>query len=171
MRFAASERLGFWLSAGTAGREPARNDLLQGEDDVAQPVDLEAVRPERLLDLELGADWRSARFDLSAVLYAMEFEDEIAATGEQSDLGYAIRRNLPYVMDHVARRSLLRVHGGFRWKFDRRIFAQFFSHAIFQFFEKAIMNSTLDQHVVGSDAGLSGIKKLAPNNSLGRDVE
>ncbi len=32
---------------------------------------------------------------------------------------------LPYVMDHVARRSLLRVHGGFRWNFDRRIFAQF----------------------------------------------
>jgi pimeloyl-ACP methyl ester carboxylesterase len=32
---------------------------------------------------------------------------------------------LPYVMDHVARRSLGRVDEGFRWKFDRRIFAQF----------------------------------------------
>lgn len=95
VRFAASERLDLWLSAGTAGREPARNDLLQGEDDLTQPVDLEAVRPEQLFDLELGADWHDARFDFSAVLYAMEFEDEIAATGEQSDLGYAIRRNLP----------------------------------------------------------------------------
>ena len=63
MRFAASERLDLWLSAGTAGREPARNDLLQGEDDVTQPVDLEAVQPEQLLDLELGADWHGARFD------------------------------------------------------------------------------------------------------------
>lgn len=95
VRFAASERLGLWASAGTAGREPARNDLLQGEDDVTEPVDLEAIEPEQLLDLELGLDWRGERFDLSAVLYAMEFEDEIAATGEQSDLGYAIRRNLP----------------------------------------------------------------------------
>lgn len=32
---------------------------------------------------------------------------------------------LPYVMDHVARRSLHAVPGGYRWKFDRQIFAQF----------------------------------------------
>ena len=32
---------------------------------------------------------------------------------------------LPYVMDHVARRSLRRVDAGWRWKFDRQIFAQF----------------------------------------------
>ena len=32
---------------------------------------------------------------------------------------------LPYVMDHVARRSLRRVEQGWRWKFDRRVFAQF----------------------------------------------
>ncbi|MBZ0088974.1 MAG: TonB-dependent receptor, partial [Thermoanaerobaculia bacterium] len=94
VRFAASERWALWASAGTSGREPARNDLLGGEDDVAAPIDLERVRPEHLLDFELGADYRSPGFDLSAVVYAMEFDDEIAATGEQSDLGYAIRRNL-----------------------------------------------------------------------------
>lgn len=32
---------------------------------------------------------------------------------------------LPYVMDHVARRSLRPVEGGWQWKFDRSIFAQF----------------------------------------------
>ena len=32
---------------------------------------------------------------------------------------------LDYVMDHVARRSLKPVDGGFQWKFDRRIFEQF----------------------------------------------
>lgn len=32
---------------------------------------------------------------------------------------------LPYVMDHVARRSLLAADDGFRWKFDRTVFAQF----------------------------------------------
>ncbi len=32
---------------------------------------------------------------------------------------------LDYVMDHVARRSLHAVDGGFQWKFDRRIFEQF----------------------------------------------
>jgi pimeloyl-ACP methyl ester carboxylesterase len=32
---------------------------------------------------------------------------------------------LDYVIDHVARRSLRAVEGGFQWKFDRRIFTQF----------------------------------------------
>jgi len=32
---------------------------------------------------------------------------------------------LDYVVDHVARRSLKPLDGGWRWKFDRRIFAQF----------------------------------------------
>lgn len=32
---------------------------------------------------------------------------------------------LPYVVDHVARRSLTPVGGGWQWKFDRRIFEQF----------------------------------------------
>ncbi len=34
---------------------------------------------------------------------------------------------LDYVMDHVGRRSLKAVEGGFQWKFDRRIFTQFSS--------------------------------------------
>lgn len=32
---------------------------------------------------------------------------------------------LDYVMDHVGRRSLKAVDGGFQWKFDRRVFEQF----------------------------------------------
>jgi pimeloyl-ACP methyl ester carboxylesterase len=32
---------------------------------------------------------------------------------------------LDYVIDHVARHSLRRVEGGWRWKFDRQVFAQF----------------------------------------------
>jgi pimeloyl-ACP methyl ester carboxylesterase len=32
---------------------------------------------------------------------------------------------LEYVLDHVARRSLRPVDGGWEWKFDRRVFAQF----------------------------------------------
>jgi pimeloyl-ACP methyl ester carboxylesterase len=32
---------------------------------------------------------------------------------------------LDYVVEHVARRSLTRVGGGWRWKFDRRVFEQF----------------------------------------------
>lgn len=36
-------------------------------------------------------------------------------------------RYLPYVMDHVGRRSLRPVAGGWQWKFDRTVFEQFSS--------------------------------------------
>ena len=95
VRFEAGTGISLRASVGRSGREPARNDLLQGQDDVAVPIDLARVRPERVTDFEVGADWHGDRFDLSAGLYAMEFDDEIAATGELSDFGYPIRRNLP----------------------------------------------------------------------------
>jgi len=35
------------------------------------------------------------------------------------------RHNLDYVIDHVARRSMKEVEGGYAWKFDRRLFESF----------------------------------------------
>jgi iron complex outermembrane receptor protein len=95
LRWSASERLALWGAVGRSSREPARNDLLEGQDDVAAEIDLERVRPERVLDFEAGLELTGERSSLALTLYDLEFEDEIAATGEQSDLGYAIRRNLP----------------------------------------------------------------------------
>jgi iron complex outermembrane receptor protein len=95
IRWTASERWALWASVGRSEREPARNDLLEGQDDLPVPIDLERVRPEEVLDLELGFEATGARGSLAVTLYDLEFEDEIAATGEQSELGYAIRRNLP----------------------------------------------------------------------------
>jgi pimeloyl-ACP methyl ester carboxylesterase len=37
-------------------------------------------------------------------------------------------RYLDFVVDHVARRSLKQVDGGWQWKFDRRVFEQFAGH-------------------------------------------
>ncbi|MCB1008953.1 MAG: TonB-dependent receptor [Acidobacteria bacterium] len=95
VRYTLRDGLSLRASVGRSGREPARNDLLAGQDDVTTPIDLEAVRPERVTDYELGIDWRGERAALAAGLYAMEFRDEIAVTGELSDFGYPIRRNLP----------------------------------------------------------------------------
>ena len=44
--------------------------------------------------LELGVDYSGARLALQANLYAMEFRDEIALTGELSDIGLPLRRNV-----------------------------------------------------------------------------
>src|SRR4029077_511962 len=74
--------------------EPARSDLLAGEDNASVKYDLTAVRPESVVDLETGVDLRRERFDLSADLYAMEFHHEIALTGELSAIGLPLRRNV-----------------------------------------------------------------------------
>src|SRR5581483_5935735 len=83
-----------YASAGISTREPTRNDLFQGEDNATVAHDLHAVRPERLLDLEAGWDYHDARLDLKANVYAMEFRHEIASTGELSDIGLLLRRNV-----------------------------------------------------------------------------
>lgn len=69
-------------------------DLLLGEDNATVPHDLEAVRPEEVLDFELGVDLNTPRLALQANLYAMEFTNEIALTGELSEIGLPLRVNV-----------------------------------------------------------------------------
>ena len=79
---------------GRATREPARNDLLAGEDNVTVFHELDAVKPERVTDYELGTDWTGRRASVTLNVYSMEFRDEIALTGELSDIGLPLRRNV-----------------------------------------------------------------------------
>lgn len=91
-----------YASVGMSTREPTRNDLFQGEDNASFPHDLHAVKPERLYDLETGWDFRARNASLTANLFVMEFRNEIAATGELSDIGLALRRNV----DRSSRRGI-----------------------------------------------------------------
>ena len=93
-RYDLSSRSSVYASAGMSTREPTRNDMFQGEDNASFPHDLHAVKPERLYDFEAGWNYRAAHVDLSANVYAMEFRNEIASTGELSDIGLLLRRNV-----------------------------------------------------------------------------
>jgi iron complex outermembrane receptor protein len=117
-RYDLTDKSSVYASAGISRREPTRTDLFQGEDNATFPHDLHAVRPERLFDLEAGWDFRGARGSIAADVYAMEFRNEIAATGELSEIGLPLRRNV----DRSYRRgievngswqiaSALRLHG------------------------------------------------------------
>ena len=94
VRRLVSPSLSVYASVGQAHREPARLDLLAGEDDASVPHDLEAVKPERVVDFELGVNYNTPRLALQANLYWMDFHDEIALTGELSDIGLPLRRNV-----------------------------------------------------------------------------
>jgi iron complex outermembrane receptor protein len=93
VRFEASKTLGLYASIGRMSREPARSDMLNGEDDASLPYDLRAVEPERVVDFETGVELRRGRLVARADLYAMEFENEIALSGELSEIGLPVRRN------------------------------------------------------------------------------
>jgi iron complex outermembrane receptor protein len=93
VRFDASPRLGLYASIGRMSREPARSDMLNGEDDASLPYELRAVEPERVVDFETGVELRRGRLVARADLYAMEFENEIALSGELSEIGLPARRN------------------------------------------------------------------------------
>jgi iron complex outermembrane receptor protein len=67
--------------------------MLNGEDDASLPYDLRAVEPERVVDAEAGVEVRRGRFTGRANVYAMEFSNEIALTGELSEIGLPVRRN------------------------------------------------------------------------------
>ncbi len=86
--------LSLYGSLGRAQREPSRLDMLLGEDDATFPHDLGAVRPEEVVDLEFGVSLIRSDFRLQANLYAMEFSNEIALTGELSEVGLPLRRNV-----------------------------------------------------------------------------
>jgi iron complex outermembrane receptor protein len=93
VRFDATPSVGLYASIGRMSREPARSDMLNGEDNASVPYDLHAVKPERVVDAEAGVRVKQGGFVGRADVYAMEFANEIALTGELSEIGLPVRRN------------------------------------------------------------------------------
>ncbi|HZF66485.1 MAG TPA: TonB-dependent receptor [Gemmatirosa sp.] len=99
LTWAARPTLRLFASVGATGREPTRADLLAGADDIA-PDDADAllpltrVRPERVRNVEAGAEWRRGALGVRGNAFAMEFRDEIALVGLTTPLGYDVRRNV-----------------------------------------------------------------------------
>jgi iron complex outermembrane receptor protein len=88
-----------FASAGRTTREPARNDMLAGNDDVTRDAlddlgGLSRVAPERVINTEAGARLRSRLAQLELNLFRMDFRNEIARIGALSPLGAELRSNV-----------------------------------------------------------------------------
>jgi iron complex outermembrane receptor protein len=97
--FQATSALRVYASYGRNGREPTRNDLFAGFDNLdttnAEFVgDLRRVRPESVRDVEAGVAWRSARLGVQANVFSMDFHNEISPIGPLSYLGLPLRKNV-----------------------------------------------------------------------------
>jgi len=93
-RYDLSAASSVYASAGASTREPTRTDMFLGEDNPSVSHDPRAVRPERVFDVEAGFERSSGPLRLAANLYSMQFRNEIAATGELSEIGLPLRRNV-----------------------------------------------------------------------------
>ena len=74
----------FYGYFGIANKEPRRDDYESG-----------AIKPERLLDYELGWKYNTKKVNLSANAFYMRYNDQLVATGELNDVGSAKFINIP----------------------------------------------------------------------------
>jgi iron complex outermembrane receptor protein len=68
--------------------------MLQGEDNPTVAYDLSAVKPEEVVNVEAGVEWSRPGLTARANGYSMAFRNEIAQTGELSEIGLPLRRNV-----------------------------------------------------------------------------
>jgi iron complex outermembrane receptor protein len=94
VRFDAVKGVSLFASVGRGGREPARSDMLQGEDNASVQYNLAAVRPEQVVDGEFGVNLAARGVTAQVNGYLMSFRHEIAQTGELSEIGLPLRRNV-----------------------------------------------------------------------------
>ena len=90
-----------YASAALGHREPGRSDIKELILDANKAASAGAesrgvdIRPEKMLDIEIGYEYSTDRLALSANVYMMEYWDMLLETGKLSDVGYAIKENVP----------------------------------------------------------------------------
>jgi len=76
--YLSGENTNVYLSVGTTGREPTRNDIFGGEDN---PVEYYNVKPESVIDVESGINYKSKKIDFHGNIYYMDFKNELTHNG------------------------------------------------------------------------------------------
>lgn len=83
-----------YYSIGGTGREPTRNDMFGGNDDLladslGNPI-VSIKTPEYVVNQELGLRFQSSRLNFNLNLYYMDFENEIVLDGKFGPNGLAL---------------------------------------------------------------------------------
>ena len=90
-----------YASAAMGHREPGRSDIKELILDANKAAEAGVsgrdvdIRPEKMVDVEIGYEYLTERLSLSANIYMMEYWDMLLETGKLSDVGYAIKENVP----------------------------------------------------------------------------
>ncbi|MDO6518495.1 TonB-dependent receptor [Zobellia uliginosa] len=87
-----------YYSIGRTGREPTRNDMFGGNDDLladnlGKPI-LSNTKPEYVVNHELGFRYQKKRLNLDFNFYHMDFENEIVLDGKFGPNGLSLTSNV-----------------------------------------------------------------------------
>lgn len=78
----------FYFVAGITNREPTRSDIKDAIENN------ETVKPETMIDVELGYGLQKSDFTFNGNLYAMLYQDQLTPSGDLSSTGYALMENV-----------------------------------------------------------------------------
>lgn len=85
-----SEKNSLYASAAVGQREPLRADLKDGiKGEAVNPI-----RPERMIDYELGYRYSRNGTQLGANFYYMDYHNQMVQTGKLNDVGYKLMENV-----------------------------------------------------------------------------
>ena len=152
----------FYMSIGMTKREPTRNDMFFGQDDinpdnVDELYNFSQVRPEKVIDIEGGVEYSNDILHFTLNGFAMKFENEIAATGELSMIGLPLRTNVNKSRRDGVELDLL--YKTKKWKFENNT---------------TYMKSRINKYVVGDISYTDVVPLLTPNfimnNTLGYTI-
>jgi iron complex outermembrane recepter protein len=98
LNFNIRKNTSIYYSFGNCGREPTRNDLFNGEDNLAadssgNPAYLK-ISPEFVYDQELGFKTQNGSLYLAANVYLMNFKNEIVLNGQYGPNGLPLHSNV-----------------------------------------------------------------------------
>ena len=88
----------FYYSLGSTGREPTRNDMFGGNDDLladslGNPI-FHITKPEFVLNHELGFRFQKDKLNLNVNFYYLDFKNEIVLDGKFGPNGLALTNNV-----------------------------------------------------------------------------
>lgn len=144
INYRISDRQRTYFVAGISNREPRRSDI---KDAIGRG---DTIRPETMLDLELGYQIASARWNFSANLYAMLYRDQMTPNGDVSSSGYAL-------MENVAKsyRIGIELEGGYMFsdwfRMDANLTLSMNKTVDYTYYDFAVDGDSINRIITGTD--------------------
>ena len=93
IRYNQSDNLSYYASVGKSSREPTRYNLFNSEDNL-DVSGITKIKPEEVIDYEIGTNYSNKKLSLQTNLFYMDFKNEITPIGELGFNSFPIMVNV-----------------------------------------------------------------------------